>query len=117
MREQCKICRRRDKTAGLYKFTAQPRCGSSPAYGLLAPQLLQKLPVFTAPQEQVQSAEGLFAPQPPQKLPVFFVPQEQVHSPAGAGFLEPQLLQKLPVFSAPQEHFQVFAAACCAAAC
>lgn len=48
-------------------------------YGLLFPQLLQKLPVLTVPQLQVHSAEGFFAPQFPQKLPVFTVPQLQVH--------------------------------------
>ena len=47
---------------------------------------------------------GLFFPQLLQKFPVFFAPQLQVHGPFGLGF--PQLLQKFPLFTAPQEQVQ-----------
>ena len=43
-------------------------------------------------------------PQFVQKLPVFTLPQEQVHPAAGR--LDPQLGQKLPVLTLPQEHVQ-----------
>jgi len=55
----------------------------SPA-GFLEPQLEQKLPVFTVPQEHFQlDASGFFAPQDEQKLPEFTVPQEHFQLPAG----------------------------------
>ena len=57
---------------------------------LLAPQLVQKLPVLTAPHEQVQLA--------------------------GAGLADPQLVQKLPVLTAPHEQVQPAAAAAAPAA-
>ena len=51
---------------------------------LLFPQFVQKLPVLTAPHEQVQLAGAGFAvPQFVQKLPVLTAPHEQVH-PAAA---------------------------------
>ena len=58
--------------------------------GLGEPQLVQNLPVFTAPQEQVQlafaaGAGGFFAPHSGQKLPETIAPQEHFHwSVAGA---------------------------------
>ena len=55
----------------------------------------------------VVGALGFFVPQFVQKFPLFTVPQVQVQSVAGAGFLAPQLVQKLPVFEAPQEQFHV----------
>ena len=47
---------------------------------------------------------GFGEPQLEQKLPVFTAPQEQVQL-VSSGFLEPQLGQKLPDTIAPQEHF------------
>ena len=83
------------------------------------PQLVQNLPVLTAPQEQVHCAEaGLGEPQLVQNFPVLVAPQEQVQLSAGAGLGEPQLVQNFPVLVAPQEQVQPFAgaaAACCAA--
>ena len=53
--------------------------------------------MFCAPHEHVHvSASGFFDPQLLQNLPVFSVPQEQVQLPAGAGLGEPRLLQNLP---------------------
>ena len=47
---------------------------------------------------------GFGEPQLEQKRPVFTAPQEQVQL-VSSGFLEPQLGQKLPDTIAPQEHF------------
>ena len=53
--------------------------------GLFEPQLEQKLPVFTVPQEHVQLAAGLGCPQLEQKLPLLVAPQEHVQLDAEAG--------------------------------
>ena len=58
-------------------------CGAAAGLGL--PHSAQNLPLFTAPQEQVQpSAAGLgsgfFAPHSGQNLPVAVVPQAQTHA-------------------------------------
>ena len=59
-------------------------------YGLGFPQFAQKFPLFSCPQEQVQTASGRFFPQLEQKLPVFSCPQEQVQLPDnGAIFAGP----------------------------
>lgn len=73
--------------------------------GLGLPHSAQNLPLFTAPQEQVQPAAsaGLGLPHSAQNFPVLEAPQEQVHEPAGAGLDLPQLAQKLPVLVLPQE--------------
>ena len=70
---------------------------------------MQNLPLFTAPQEQVQPPEaaGLGLPHSRQNLPVFTVPQEQVQLSAGAGLGLPHSRQNLPVLpAAPQEQVQ-----------
>ncbi len=54
-------------------------------YGRGFPHSEQNLPVFCAPQAQVQGPSGLGCPQFEQNLPVFCVPQAQVHPPAEAG--------------------------------
>ena len=57
-----------------------------PAYGRLAPQLWQKLPLQVAPQAQVQVSDaGRLAPQLWQKLPAAVAPQAQVQLSAAAG--------------------------------
>ena len=75
--------------------------------------------MFTAPHEQVHSADGLGLAHSEQNLPVFTVPHEQVHCPAGAGLGEAHSEQNLPVFTVPHEqvHDPAGAAACCEAAC
>ncbi len=54
---------------------------------------------------------GFFAPHSGQNLPLFTAPQLQVQ-PSSAGFGLPHSAQNLPVFVAPQLHFQLFAAGC-----
>ena len=67
------------------------------------PHSAQNLPLFTAPQVQVQpsaAAAGLGLPHYGQNFPVAVAPQAHCQlSPAGfgSGFLLPQLGQKLPV--------------------
>ena len=88
-------------------------------YGLGEAHSEQNLPVFTAPHEQVHSADGFGLAHSEQNLPVFTVPHEQVHCPAGAGLGEAHSEQNLPVFTVPHEqvHDPAGAAACCEAAC
>ena len=83
--------------------------------GFLAPQFWQNLPVFLAPQTQVQplSSTGRGLPHSGQNLPVAVAPHLQVQAPAaglGSGFLLPHSGQNLPVAVAPQLHVQPSAA-------
>ena len=75
--------------------------GGFPYYALGFPQLLQKLPEFTCPHEQVQSVDGAGLPQLLQNFPLFTCPHEQVQPFASAGFGEPHSGQNLPVAVAP----------------
>ena len=84
--------------------------------GFFAPHSAQNLPLFTAPQEQVQpSAAGLGLPHSGQNFPVAVAPQAHCQLSAaglGSGFLLPQLGQKLPVMPlCPQEQVQPLGAA------
>ena len=53
-----------------------------------------------------EDSSGRFAPHSEQNLPVFFAPQEQVQPPTASGFLAPHSEQNLPVFCAPQAQVQ-----------
>ena len=59
---------------------------------------------------------GFLPPQFAQNLPVFFAPQEQVQPPSSAGLGLPHSGQNLPVAVAPQAHFQPSAAGAAGAA-
>lgn len=91
--------------------------------GFLLPHSAQNLPLFTAPQLQVQPSSaglssGFLLPQLAQNLPVLVVPQLQVQLPSagfGSGFLPPQLAQNLPVLVVPQLQVQASAAGAAAA--
>ena len=76
--------------------------------GFFCPHSLQNLPLFFAPQEQVQKLDcsaGLGLPHSLQNFPVLpAAPQLQVQ-PA-LGFLLPHSVQNLPSLTAPQAHFQ-----------
>ncbi len=64
------------------------------------------MPLFTVPQEQVQSEAGLGLPHSEQNLPVFVAPQEQVQLVL-SGFGLPHSAQNLPVLPEwPQEQVQ-----------
>ena len=81
--------------------------------GFFAPHSGQNLPLFTAPQAQVQpSSAGFGAPHSGQNLPVAVAPHLQVQPPAGfgSGFFAPHSGQNLPVAVAPHTHFQPSAA-------
>ena len=90
---------------------------------LLAAAFSAELPLFTAPQLQVQPSSaglssGFLLPQLAQNLPVLVVPQLQVQLPSagfGSGFLPPQLAQNLPVLVVPQLQVQASAAGAAAA--
>lgn len=62
------------------------------------------------PGQPAGAADGFFAPQFVQKLPLLTAPHEQVQL-LSAGLGEPHSGQKFPVTVAPQAHFQEFAAA------
>ena len=84
--------------------------------GLGLPHSEQNLPLFTAPQLQVQpsAAAGRGLPHSGQNLPVTVAPQLQVQLSAagfGSGFLLPHSGQNLPVTVAPQLHCQPSAGA------
>ena len=71
--------------------------------GFLAPHSGQNLPLFTAPQVQVQpSSAGLGEPHSGQNFPDATLPQVHFQLPTGkgTGLGEPQLWQNLPVLPA-----------------
>ena len=87
----------------------QPHLSQRKFIGFLAPHSGQNLPLFTAPQEQVQlSSAGFFAPHSGQNLPVAVAPQAHFQAPccSGSGFFAPQFGQNLPVAVLPQEQRQ-----------
>ena len=84
--------------------------------GFFAPHSGQNLPLFTAPQAQVQPAgsSGFLVPHSGQNLPVTDAPQPGHVQPAaaglGSGFFAPHSGQNLPVAVAPQAQVQLLAA-------
>ena len=94
-------------SAGSQPHLSHLYCGT-PA-GFFAPQFWQNLPLFTAPQEQVQpsASAGLGEPHSGQNFPVAVAPhlQVQLFAGFGSGFFAPHSGQNLPQTTAPQEHF------------
>ena len=90
-------------------FAFQPHLAQAWATGFGAPHWVQKRPVFSWPQAQVQCS-GRLDPQAGQKLPWTVSPQ--VHCQASsAGFFAPHWGQKLPVAVCPQAQVQLPGAA------